>query len=78
MAHFYDRTKNDIYWTAEDIVCPLEDAYFELCNFLALKRLDGHDRRDQWYMKVHNKLDELLDALNEEPTDERNEETSDI
>ena len=70
MAKVYDIKRKVTYWTASDIACPLEDAYWELSDFLAVKRLDGHDMRDQWYMKVHQKMGELLDALGDDPTDE--------
>lgn len=53
MAKVYDIKRKEVYWTASDIACPVEDAYWELSDYLATKRLDGHDRRDQWYMKVH-------------------------
>lgn len=73
MAKVYDTKKKQTYWTSSDIACPLEDAYWELSDFLAVKRLDGHDMRDQWYMKVHQKMGELLDALGADPTDELEE-----
>lgn len=67
MAKFYDHANNNIYWSDEDIACVVEDAYFELSDFLALKRLDGHDICDQWYMAVHRKLSELMDVLDDSP-----------
>ena len=73
MAKVYDTKKHEIYWTASDIVCPLEEVYWELLDFIAVKRLDGHDRRDQWYMAVHAKMQELLDLLEKDPTDELDE-----
>ena len=73
MAKLINKTTHDIYWSDEDIVCPLEDAYWELHDFIAMKRLDGHDRTDQWYMLVCQKMDELLDALGNCPFDETNE-----
>lgn len=52
-------------WGDDDIICNLEDAYFELSDYMATKHLDGHDMYDQWLMKVHTKFSELLDALSE-------------
>lgn len=74
MAKVYDTKKHEVYWTASDIVCPLEETYWELLDFIATKRLDGHDMRDQWYMAVHSKLQELLDLLEKDPTDELDED----
>lgn len=65
MAKIY--TNNDIYWSDAEIYAPIEDAYWELSEMLALKRLDGHNPHDQWYMAVHRKLSELLDVLDENP-----------
>lgn len=70
MAKLYNKKTHDIYWTDSDIVCLVEEAYWELSDFIAVKRLDGHDRIDQWYMNVHRKLDELLDVLVKNPIDE--------
>lgn len=70
MAKIYNHKTNTVFWSDSDIICAVEEAYWELSDFIAVKRLDGHDRIDQWYMKVHAKLDELLDALTENPIDE--------
>lgn len=67
MAKFYDTKKGEVIWSDNDLFAPVEDAYFELGEFLATKKLDGHDRRDQWYMLVHQKLGELVDALYKNP-----------
>ena len=53
MAKFYDTKHNEGIWSDRDLLAPVEDAYFELSGFLAMKKLDGHDRTDQWYMLVH-------------------------
>ena len=53
MAKFYDTRNNEEIWSDSDLLAPVEDAYFELSGFLAMKKLDGHDRNDQWYMLVH-------------------------
>lgn len=74
MAKIYDRKKNEVYWSDSDIACVVEDAYFELSDFLAVKKLDGHDRLDQWYMTVHAKLTELMGALDNCPIDELGED----
>ena len=69
MAKFYNTKRREVIWSDNDLFAPVEDAYFELGEFLATKKLDGHDRKDQWYMLVHQKLDELMDALNKNPID---------
>ena len=69
MAKFYNTNNNEVIWSDSDLLAPVEDAYFELSGFLAMKKLDGHDRTDQWYMLVHQKLKELISALDMDPTD---------
>ena len=69
MAKFYDTKTNEVIWTDDDLLGPVEDAYFELSGYLAIKKLDGHDRTDQWYMLVHQKLKELISVLDMDPTD---------
>ena len=69
MAKFYDTKTNDVIWSDDDLFAPVEDAYFELSGFLAMKKLDGHDRNDQWYMLVHQKLQELISVLDMNPAD---------
>ena len=69
MAKLYDTRNNEVIWSDDDLLAPVEDAYFELSGFLAMKKLDGHDRIDQWYMLVHQKLKELISALDMDPTD---------
>ena len=69
MAKFYDTKTNEVVWSDSDLLAPVEDAYFELSDYLAMKKLDGHDRTDQWYMLVHQKLDELISVLDMDPTD---------
>ena len=46
MAKLYNKKEHKIYWSSDDIICPIEDAYFELTDFIALKKLDGHDVYD--------------------------------
>ena len=53
MAKLYNTKTNEVVWNDSDLLAPVEDAYFELSDFLAMKKLDGHDRTDQWYMLVH-------------------------
>ena len=53
MAKLYNTKSNEVIWSDSDLLAPVEDAYFELSGFLAMKKLDGHDRTDQWYMLVH-------------------------
>ena len=65
----YSKNSNEIMWSDSDLLAPVEDAYFELSGFLAMKKLDGHDRTDQWYMLVHQKLQELVQVLYMDPTD---------
>ena len=69
MAKLYNTKSNEVIWSDSDLLAPVEDAYFELSGFLAMKKLDGHDRTDQWYMLVHQKLKELISALDMNPTD---------
>ena len=69
MAKFYNTKTNEVVWSDSDLLAPVEDAYFELSGFLAMKKLDGHDRTDQWYMLVHQKLQELVQVLDMDPTD---------
>lgn len=78
MAKLYNTRTNDIYWSANDIYCAVEEAYWELSDFIAVKRLDGHDMTDQWYMRVHAKLDELLEALGKCPIDETNPDIKEL
>lgn len=66
MAKFYNKKTNQILWGDDDIICPLEDAWSELREYIATKKLDGHDMYDQWLMKVEMKMDELLTVLVEE------------
>lgn len=66
MAKLYDGREHKIrYSLPVELYCALEDEYFELCEILASERLDGHDRYDQWQMKLHIKMEELLDAMSE-------------
>lgn len=46
MAKIYNGKTNEIMWSDLDIYCVVEDAYWELTDFLATKKLDGHDSRD--------------------------------
>lgn len=70
MAKIYDSKTNTIYWCDYDIACAVEDAYWELTAFLALKELDGHDKQDKWYMAMAEKMNELIDLMNECPLNE--------
>lgn len=70
MAKIYNGKTNEIMWSDLDIYCVVEDAYWELTDFLATKKLDGHDSRDQWYMAMSNKLDELIELMGKCPIDE--------
>ena len=65
----FSKKSNEIFWIDDDLLAPVEDAYFELSGYLAIKKLDGHDRKDQWYMLVHQKLKELISVLDMDPTD---------
>ena len=65
----FSKKSNEIMWIDDDLLAPVEDAYFELSGYLAMKKLDGHDRTDQWYMLVHQKLKELISALDRKPID---------
>lgn len=70
MAKVYNTKTNTIYWSDYDIACAVEEAYWELHEFLALKRLDGHDMQDQWYMAMAAKMDELIELMNKCPLNE--------
>ena len=67
MAKFYNVKRNEVIWSDNDLFVPVEDAYFELGEFLATKKLNGHDEKDQWYMLVYQKIKELMRALEENP-----------
>lgn len=67
MAKVLNVKENKVYWSPCDFMCRIEDAYWELGDFIAGKRLDGHDEHDQWYMAMHRKLNELLDLIVECP-----------
>lgn len=70
MAKLYNKETHEVYWSGGDILAAVEENYWELLDFMNAKKLDGHDMKDQWYMLVCAKLDELIDALNENPTNE--------
>lgn len=70
MAKIYNKKTNEIMWSDLDFCCQIEEAYWELLDFINCKKLDGHDMRDQWYMKMANKFKELLDVMDECPIDE--------
>ena len=66
MAKLYDARQHKIrYSLPADLYFAIEEDYFELCEILATEKLDGHDRYDQWEIKLHIKLGELLDVMNE-------------
>lgn len=67
MAKIYNSKEHEIYWSSSDVLCPVEDALWELRDIINAKRMDGHMRMDQWYMKVELRLNDLLDALIECP-----------
>lgn len=66
MAKLYDARQHKIrYSLPVETYFALEEEYFELGEILATEKLDGHDMYDQWQMKLHIKMGELLDAMNE-------------
>ena len=67
MAKFYNMKRREVFWSDNDLFAPVEDAYFELGDFIAMKKLNGHDEKDQWYMLVYQKIKELMRALEENP-----------
>ena len=69
MAKFYNTKRNEVVWSDNDLFAPVEDAYFELSDFIAMKKLDGHDLKDQWYMLVCHMLGELIEVLDKNPID---------
>lgn len=70
MAKIYNTKEHEVYWADSDVFCAVEDAYVELSDFIAAKKLDGHNEMDQWYMMVLLKLDELMSALTKCPRKE--------
>ena len=46
MAKFYNVKRREVFWSDNDLFAPVEDAYFELGEFLATKKLNGHDEKD--------------------------------
>lgn len=69
MAKFYDTKTGEVIWSDNDVFLPAVYAYNELSDFLATKKLDGHDERDQWYMLIQRKLGELVAALYKNPVE---------
>lgn len=63
MGKVYSPKEKEILWQ-DDITPIVEEAWFEICDILAVKKLDGHDIYDQWLMKVEIRLRDLVDALN--------------
>lgn len=68
MAKVYDTKQKKMVWVDDGITCAVEDAWFEVCDVLAVNKLDGHDMYDQWLMKVEDRLHALLDVLGDEPS----------
>lgn len=66
MAKIYDKKRKEILWEDQDgdFLCYLEETWWEVCDVLATKKLDGHDTYDQWLMRVERDMDRLLDTLN--------------
>lgn len=54
-----------LYALNPDLYFILEDEYMELFDILASSRLNGHNRFDQWMMKMEIKMKELLDTMSE-------------
>lgn len=67
MARFFDKRTHDIVWHENDLYGVLDEQFLELTDFLAMKKLDGHNEEHQWYMLVHRKMSELLDVLGKNP-----------
>jgi hypothetical protein len=65
MAKVYDKKNDKLAWSYSEIICPLEDAWFEVLDVLNTNKLDGHDIDDQWLMKVELRMKDLLDTLSE-------------
>ena len=62
----FDLQQNKIRYSLNpDLYFILEDEYLELYEVLATSRLNGHDRYDQWMMKMEIKMKELLDTISE-------------
>ena len=62
----YDAKERKIMYSLNpELYLLLEDEYLELFDILASNKLDGHDRHDQWMMKMEIKMAELLDTMRE-------------
>lgn len=46
MAKVYDTKQKKMVWVDDGITCAVEDAWFEVCDVLAVNKLDGHDMYD--------------------------------
>ena len=48
MAKIYDKKRKEILWEDQDgdFLCYLEETWWEVCDVLATKKLDGHDTYD--------------------------------
>ena len=66
MAKVYNTKTNSLRWE-DDISGVVEDAWFEITEILAVKKLDGHDMYDQWLMAVELRVKDLMDTLNDSP-----------
>ena len=79
MAKLYNKKNHEVYWSDSDIACAVEEAFWELSDFIVLKKdLDGHMRDTQWYMAMYNKLDELIALMVKCPYDEASPEMTEI
>lgn len=65
MKLFDTKKRKIMYQLNPDLYFLLDDEYMELMDVLASERLDGHDRLDQWMMKLAIKMEELLDVMGE-------------
>lgn len=70
MAILYNKKKHEEIWSDTDIACVIEEAQWELNEFLCSRDLDGHMRDTQWYMAMWQKLDELIELMGKCPNDE--------
>lgn len=60
----YDKNEHKVvYDFSTDLYFTLEEEYMELLEVLANARLNGHNRHDQWMMKMEIKMKELLDCM---------------
>lgn len=70
MAIIFNKKDYGIHWDDPQMFLTVEESYWQLKEYLCRRKLDGHDEDVQWYMAVHNKMDELLELYSKNPRKE--------